>query len=443
MRWRSTAVYLAVLLIVGGYFYYFEVLKTEQKQIEEKEAKRVFVFSPDSVSQIEIGSGEQTVRLEKKEGWQIVQPLSSEVDKTSFDTLFSGIKNLETMRNLGTATGDLGAYGLARPALKVRFQADGQWRELLVGSENPSGDSRYAQKGDGNEVFLISGQAWQALNKNLKDLRRKDLFAWHSDEVQVFNIEWASGEKLRLERSGTGQKWKEAGRPDLKINGTKVERLLDQVQWLRAVEFLDPGEKPTTANVKLTLQLKGGTESQLILGELDKTALQVVADTPGIPTPVRISSNIFQEIPKSAETFQDRSLLGFDPGEVNGLKWKRAGSEGSAARIDQGKWETGGKAIDDPWTANRLIGDASQVEYTETADHAPLGPEENLNRLEFTGTDGQAASISWAAIPEQGKEPVFVKQEQSGKTLYVKVPAQELKRIDQSLEDLAGGKMPR
>ncbi len=440
MRWRTTAVYLAVLLIVGGYFYYFEVLKNEQKQIEEKEAKRVFVFNPDSVSQIEIGSGEQAVRLEKKEGWHIVQPITSEVDRTIFDGLFSELRDLETTRSLGAVPADLGPYGLAQPALKVRFQADGQWRELLVGSENPSGDSRYAKKGEGNELFLIDKRAWQSLNKNLKDLRKKDLFAWHSDQVQAFNIEWASGEKLTFERSATGKGWNEAGRPDLKINGKRVDRLLDQLQWLRAVDFVDPGEKPKTLSLKLVIQLKGGKESQLVLGELDKTAMQVVADSPGLPSPVRISSNIFQEVPKSPETFQDRSLLALDPGEVRGLKWKRGEAEGSAARTDQGKWEAGGKAIEDPWLINGLVEDAAQVEYTETSEYAPPGPEAGLNRVDFTGPDGQSVRISWAALPEQGKEPVFVKMEKGEKILYVKVPAQELKRIDQSLEDLAGEK---
>lgn len=446
MRWRTTAVYLAILLLVGGYFYYFEVLKTEQRQAEEKEARRVFSFSPEAVSQIEIGACGQIVQLEKQGGWRIVQPLASEVDRVSFDALFSGLKNLETMRSLGPAPENLGTYGLAQPALKVRFQVDGQWRELLVGSENPTGDARYAKKGESGEVFLIDRPAWQSLNKTLKDLRKKELFTWRTDQVQAMDIEWRSGEKIRFERRAEGKGWTEAGRPDLKIKADKVEKLLDQVQWLRAADFLDESAKPDTPAVKLAIQLKGGAGSGLALGEPDQASRQAVALTQGFPVPVKVASHIFREIPKSADAFQDRSLLTLEAAEVRGLKWKRVGAEGSAARTDQGKWESGGKPLDDPWPVKALIEDAAQVEYIEKADNAPELPGADSNRVEFLGPDGQSASISWSALPEQDKGQALVQLEQGGKTLYVRVQHEDLRRLDESLADLAGeapGKKPR
>ena len=124
MKWRSTALYLAIFLVIGGYFYYFEVVKTERKEVAEKEAKRVFSYDPDSVRAIEVvPAKERAYRLEKQDRWRITEPVKWEIDRTNFDTLFLGLKNLEITRKVGPVAEDLQRYGLAEPAFKIRFQA--------------------------------------------------------------------------------------------------------------------------------------------------------------------------------------------------------------------------------------------------------------------------------------------------------------------------------
>ncbi len=439
MRWRNTAVYFLVLLLVGGYFYYFDVLKKAEKEAQEKAARLVFTVKPDSIDQIEIRSGEaKPVRIEKKDGWHIVEPLKTDVDWPIFEGLVQKLQKLEFERKLGAESEKTAAYGLAKPHLAIRFKADGQWKELQVGDSNLSGDFRYAKTGGGNEIFLISRLDWESLNKGLKDLRRKDLFAWQTDQVASLDVKWKSGDQVRYEREDKG--WKATGQPDLPIKGRKLENLLDQIHWLRATDFLDESAKPNPPAVTVVIGLKDGKTSEIALASPGKNARQTAAVVTGFDTPVEVSANFMTELPRSAADFRDRSLLSQKTSEVRAIKWKRDGKEGEATSPDGVKWTMVGapKPLDNPGALLTLIAELSGTDYTDAAQAAPDLSGAGSASLEVLGENNHSlCSLAWAALPKDGKDKVAVRLKKNGKTMNVNVEHAAVKRIDDDLQKAA------
>ena len=178
------------------------------------------------------------------------------------------------------------------------------------------------------------------LNKSLKDLRKKELFAWQPDQVSTVDVKWRSGEEFSLDRQGEAKEWKSANQPDVRIRARKVGNLLDELHWLRAVDFEEKTEKdamPSGALVDVKLTLKDGQTSELKVADPDQAKKQAVAASSEIEGPVRISTHILSAIPKSADSLADRSLISADAADIREITWKTESGSGNLVWMDQNK----------------------------------------------------------------------------------------------------------
>jgi hypothetical protein len=442
MKWRTSAIYLLVLLLIGGYFYYFEVVKKEQKEAAEQEAKRALPINFEDIKAIEIYAGEaKPIRIEKQDKWRITEPLNTDVDRAAFDSFFSALKNLEQERKLEGAQGNLGAFGLNNPSLKIRVQTGDQWTEILMGEKNPTGESRYSKTSTAGDIFLVAQRNWDSLDKSLKDLRKKDLFSWQTDQVVAMDVAWQNGEKIRVERQEGTKEWKAAGLPDLKIKTSKVEDLLDQLHWLRAVDFLEENAAPDPPLVEVNLQLKNGQTAEVKFGNPDTNTRQTVAVVGGNPVPVKVASFFMKDMPKSADFLADRSLIPGEPDAVSRVKWKMEGSEGNVVKIDENTWgnkpgDAKPKPLEDSHPIKALLGDLGSIEYTEAIDPPPDFPADPPNSIEFWGGDKKLSSMAWTKLSAAQGEAAVVRIEKNGETRSVKLDHESTERIKNSMDNL-------
>lgn len=85
---------------------------------------------------------------------------------------------------------DLKEFGLDPPIYTVIVTLNRVDTEILeVGSENLTGSEVYVRKGAGTPVYLAPASIKQALNKELKDWRRQELFRFASTDVKRVQIE--------------------------------------------------------------------------------------------------------------------------------------------------------------------------------------------------------------------------------------------------------------
>jgi hypothetical protein len=445
MKWRQTIIYFVILLLAGGYFYYFEVVKKEEKQAAEKEAKIVFNFKPETVQALQINSKDkQSVQLKREEQWRIVEPISAEVDTGAVDDYLRTLSALESERKIADSPQDLKPFGLEEPSLKIRVQTGDQWLDLLVGDRTVIGEGRYAALGEKKDLFLLAEGNWPVLNKGLDELRRKALFTFQSGEVTGVQVAWRDGATVNVDRQADGDTWKVPDQPDLKIKKSKVENILEQIHWLRAQSFQENEVKNLDSHglnpphVTVELRLKDDKSAQLMLSEKKEQESSAFAVSSEISAVVRVDATVLDDLPKTAQALEDRSLLGIKTENVKQVKWRIGETGARVVRMGENKW---GIAKDDKepqplkesWHVKSLLWDLGESEYARKVEPQPEAPATPHGRVELLEGEKTLVALNWEKIEGNDGEPRTVWIERSGENLAVQV---SLETIDKIVEDL-------
>ena len=446
MKWRTTAIYFLVLLLIGGIYL---VINAKQKEAarKEKESRRVFAFDAGSVKEIEIRSGEtKAIRLEKGEKWRISEPIASDVDSGEFAGFFSALQHIEQERKIGKPSDNPDAFGLDKPSLTVRVLAGSDWLELRIGGKNPAETSRYAKAGESGDVFMMSGSTYDVLNKGLKDLRRKDLFTWQPDQVHAVDVKWRNGDEFSLERHGGAKQWKSATQPGLEIKARKVQNLLDELHWLRAVDFVEKDAMPSSAQVEIRLHLKDGQTSELKITDAGQAKKQAIAACSEIEGPVLVPSHILESIPHSVVSLADRSLISGEAADIREISWKTDNGGGNLVLMDENTWgekegSAAPRAVEKPWTVRSFLAYIDNVEYIEAVEPGANPPEGAPNSVRFVDVFGKKSSLTWNALASENADPVTVWMQRDGASREVKIKHEAAQRLNESLAQMsASGK---
>ncbi len=453
MTWRRSLIYFVVLALIGGYFYYFEVVRKEKQETAEREAKRLYQVKSDDIQAVELmQKGQKPVVIEKKEDWHVTQPLATDVEKSSVDSLVRALSALSSEAKVGDTVQDLKAYGLDDPGLKIRFLVSGQWHELTVGDKNAVSRGYYAQVGKGS-VYLINESNWSLLNKGLNELRRRALFTFQADQAQKVTVSWDGGATFQVQRSDEGEQqgaWQSPDQPTLKIKSSKVENILQQLQFLRAQNFLDDqpaqpdlskvGLQPPQVQVRIGL---GGDRSvELKLAHppenaKEKTVNAMSSELAGV---VQVDSNVFKEIPKELSALEDRSLVSARSSEVKEVRWGVGDTTGSLANIEANKWrlKIGDGEVREPkesWRVNSFLWELQQAEYSKKLASPPDKPEKPYAQIEIDA-GGKTTSLVWEKSALGGSRVMQVWVDQGNGVECVEVGSDPLKKVEEEIQTL-------
>ncbi len=448
MKWRQTVVYLIILVLVAGYYYYFEVVKKREREEAQRAAKKVFQIQKDTLDAVTVIQKDKVpVELEKEDGrWKIKKPVVTEAEDTVVDSLVTALADLERERKLDESPSDLKPFGLDDPALVLRFREKGAWRELRLGSKNPSGDAYYADTGKGTPLFLVASGNYGVLNKGLGELRRRQLFAFENDEVTRLQVSWSDGKEVILERSKDRQ-WTAPEDAKRRIKASKVENVLDQIRWLRAKNFLEDEGKDLQESglgaVRVTVTIRRGDkkESVLKISEPKEGEDTVRAFSSELPFVVSVDKDILEDLPRSLWDVEDRSVLHADTDQITEVSWLLNGKEGRVVRIDEGKWgapQPQGKPreLKESWRVRSLFWEWEDLEYQQKSSEKFSVPEdESAVKVVFRADGDEVASFLWAHVPEKLKDDEVVPlQIKGGEVVLVK--SKHLKTIQKKLRDL-------
>jgi hypothetical protein len=449
IRARHTFGYLILLAAVAGYFYYFEVVKPQQKSASERIAKKAFHFAVDQVTGLEIlVQGGKPLRLAKDGRWRMVEPIASDVDEAELNGLVGTLEGLENERQVVASGDDLSPFGLQQPALTVRFKVGDAWHELLLGDKNPVGDAYYAKTGERTAVFLIAQGNWTVFNKGVNDLRRRQLFTFEPRSVIGLQLDWQDGSQVGVTRENDNS-WKCQQHPETVIKKSKVDNVLDQLQWLRARDFLADdvaaaagyGLEPPDVIVKL--QLKDNREVTLLLGKEDQSTHRVAALSSELPAIVQVEGSILQELPKDLRTLENRSLLEFKTDQVKQVIWKLAATQGHAIHSGDSKWslqDAAGKAkeLKQSWRIRSLLWELDETTYEQRMRDNPQPPEKPQGTLEFWDSKEKLGALVWGAPVATDAPMVTVwKSTGAGHELQaVQVKAEVIRKLEEKAQDL-------
>jgi hypothetical protein len=341
---RRLIPYVVIFLVLAGTYAGLRWRQARQATRDEQ-AKKVFHLKETDISDLSLIRGKDEVRLVKKDKlWRLTAPLNAKADQTTVDAMLTTLARLHKERDLGVEK-DLKPFGLDKPGLVVKFTAQGQPHQLAIGAKVPGGFSYYALRDQDPRLLIITRGSKDSLDRQLLALRDKTLLAFISSEVQGLKIK--SGKKVvDLEKTGD-QTWRWVGRPDFRVRGDRVEKLLRDLHLAQAKNFL---EKPPGNLAALGLVPARQTEVTVVTPAGDRTLClgaqkgdaAYARRGPAGPV-VLVDAALPDEVHKTLASLEDRRLWSGAIPAVHQVVWGPPGQTWTARKDkDQNTWKITG-----------------------------------------------------------------------------------------------------
>jgi hypothetical protein len=419
MKTRTVLIYLGVFLVLVVCCYYFEVVRRQAHERQEEAARRLFQVDKTRVTALRVERAEaEPICLEKGDHWRIVQPITSRADEFTVDGILDTLESLQMEREIEAASRDLRGYGLDKPELQLSFRVGDTWHRLCVGAEAPVSDRFYASADQESRVVLIADFHRRSLNRNLFELRFKNLFTLTSGEVDRIELHHPGTEFLLVRHEE--DHWQAPDRPEVRIKTAKVETLLDRLTWLRASRFVQKGEgdlprfglAPGTFHIAIA----AGQQTESVLLGSRENDKGVYARSQQLPGVVLVDEAVVEQLPRSLSELEDRSLLSFESEQVAALRVALNGRTATVVRRgEQWRWEGNGDLQDpEAWLVVSLLWKLQELAYQSGAPPQRSSPpqEPQVSVVLFGGNEMQLCGVLLPEIPaaEEHREVVWAFQ---------------------------------
>ena len=175
MKFKSVFFLLIILIGLVLYLVFFE---KNMKSTDEKKTlyNRVFVFEPDSINKIFLRSKEDKFSINKADGsWFLEHPINVRADNDELESILNDLSFLEFKRQVEA---DKSEIGLLEPEYELSFSSENEKYSIASGKTASLGANIYISartKGEREKFYLVDSAIKDTLDKNIYDLRSKDL----------------------------------------------------------------------------------------------------------------------------------------------------------------------------------------------------------------------------------------------------------------------------
>ena len=170
MQFRVTAALVAVFAILAAGVTYFDLTGPVPSGTPTVAPSVVVDVPLNMVTYVEVTEAGKTAAVARKDEttWEIVSPSTEPADNRRVEDAVGRIARLNATRKI-EQPGDLSAYGLAQPPLRIELRLSGSTRELLVGNKTPDNSSYYVKTPDAGTVYVVSSFAISEMTRWLTE----------------------------------------------------------------------------------------------------------------------------------------------------------------------------------------------------------------------------------------------------------------------------------
>ena len=429
MRFRTTLLLLLVLAGLGGYVYWVEYPKAQEKDKKQK----LYELKTDDAVELSLVFADRELVLKKSgDSWRLTKPLDAPADSTTVKNLIGAIADCEIKKELTEASSDLATYGLDKPFVTVTVKLkDKDLPAVAVGKTTPIGFSAYVQKADDKKILLANGSFRSGLDKQVKDLRDKTIVAFADDDLQRVEISGEDKDIALVKKDGT---WSLERPAAYGADAANVRSFLSSLRALRANDF--PDDAPADLSQygldapRLAIRLligKDNVEKRILFGSKETDKKEPYVQTSGVPTVYTVSEFSLKDLNKSAGDFRDKTLLAFDRESATGVEVQRKdGSQFKLVRGDDKQWHAEGvEGKPAASIANQYSGDVHDLKgYEIAADNpanvAEFGLDQPLLTIRVTGAEEKPiGTIKIAEKPSAEGKKEFAAMAEGGQTIFL------------------------
>ncbi len=346
----STLFLLVVAVALGGYIYFVEWKKPDQRDVREKAFPGLDAGTIEELT-VKTAGGD-TTKLERNEGrWEITEPSPMAADVQEAQAMASGLANLEISRVVEAKPADVSQYGLKPPKVQVTFQVEGEQKTqtLDIGEKTPTSGDVYARREGDPKVFLVSSFNDSVFDKTTFDLRDKAIV--HVPREKVDKVELVQP-KDGFSLAQQGSDWRVLTPASVRGDYAAIEGMITklttaQMQKLIASEVADKDlaqyglDKPA-----LTVTVHAGPEAvTLAVGKTGDDA--TFARDTSRPLVFTIENSLVTDLKKPADDYRRKDVFEFRPFNATRLEVKRGTDTFTLEHAGgPGTWQVNGKKVE-------------------------------------------------------------------------------------------------
>ena len=166
MSFRSTAILLAILAVLGGGVYFFEYRPNpDPSGLDAK--LQIWKFDDKTVQRVVARLGDDEQAMQKRaDGLWYLEPQDLKADYWRISGTLIRLANMRASKRVTDNPRDLATYGLDKPQDALTLQTpDGVDHTLLIGAKSPTDAGYYAKQPEDNTIWLIG-------SFNVEDIER-------------------------------------------------------------------------------------------------------------------------------------------------------------------------------------------------------------------------------------------------------------------------------
>ena len=411
MRWQTTIIFAIALLLIGGFYYVYEVRWAPERERVETRKGRIFQAEPADVTAVEIKRREDTVRLARAgEGWELKSPVVARGDRARIDETLTTVLTAKVDREIDAKPAALDNFGLAKPSAEVTLTLkDGKTVGLALGNKSPTGVWVYAREAGKPAVVALPDSVLREATKPATDFRDRTILTLDRKAVSGFDIA-ADGTTLTIAHAGDA--WRITKPVALPADTEAIGDMFEKLTSAKVKEFVAESPPSRTAYgldrpVRLTIYTGKDNERAsrtLLVGRPDPVKKGVYAMREGETSVLLLPEDVAKAIPQTVAAVRDKQLVAVDRDKVTRLEIESPKGAVTLAR-EKDRW-----AITAPQTLA-----ADQVEAG-----ALISRLRDLRAQGFLSDDASAVSRVLAkptvkvTVTEEGKAPTTVLLAASG-----------------------------
>jgi hypothetical protein len=354
MKWSRVLIYAAVLAAVLGYLYGVEIKEKEQKQAKEEESQKIVHLEKDKIVRVDLKSSDHgTIELRKPaDVWVLTAPVKTKCAKAPVESLIKSAISAKPEKTILEKDVKWDEYGLDKPEFTITlYTNDDKKTELSFGASNPAKTSYYMRVDDQPKLLLVADTLKNALNKTALDLRDKSVLTIPAEDVDHVIISEKSVE-TELKREAP-DRWVMTRPEQTRVKTTLIEGDIKSVTILSAKDIIDEPKKDGDPygldKPEKTFMLSGGKLQQTLeIGKaVDKKEKKesspqsqpsYYARVKGQDTVYVVDGRILKMMKTDPKELKDRSVLSFNPNDIEKVEIELDGKTWLASRQEDRKW---------------------------------------------------------------------------------------------------------
>ena len=415
MNIRTTFILAFILLLMSGYYYFFEVKATQEKMTKEDIEKKILDISQDKINSFEYKNKKENLDselIQKGNDWYLEKPVSYKADNSNVTTVLDSLINAKYQEKIENPQ-KLEDFGLKEPNFTLALKTKDGEKLIKVGDKSPTETSLYIMKDKDPNIYLISGSSYYSLDKKLSDLRDKTIISFDKEKINSLKLKNANGDFVLKKQ---GSEWNLEAPQKFKADGSKVDELFTKLQNDKITDFVaDKDDNLENYGLEksptiITLEDTDKSEKKILIGtETGDSAYVKIGNLPNI---FKVSKATIEPFKADVLALRNKNILTLDSSKVNKIEIESVELKLVAEKDKDKKWgfaSKDSKVKITPEDVSAFVDKLANLNFIRVfpIDKFTLG-DRIINIKLFLESQSEPVKFSFGGVTTDNKEQVYL-----------------------------------